>query len=355
MSTFKQNALRIIAVIGLIAVLLLGAWGIIQLAFIIPGFFSGSSSTTTKEAIALTLPSSAVSGSAFNLGWSHTGKNGEYSYAVSYSCGNVTIKAPVAAGTYKDVPCETPFNYTNAAQGTQLIATLTGSSATTVTLNVAATKLSAGKQTASATGRMTINTKAKTTTTTKTTTSSTTKKTSSTYVPAATRAALYGYPDLQVRMTSNFTSVQNGSRIALQFVVENAGTNVVPAGWNFQASLPYTPVYTFTSDAQQALYPGDKIVYTLGYDAQLQGSAYSATGGCDGWTYPCNPGTQVYGGPGTCNQYGPCAIPGYPANPYGYYNPTAGYKTASVQVDPYNLVWELNESNNTAGISYQVY
>src|SRR3989344_6261855 len=39
---FKENLVRVVAVLGLIAVLLLGAWGIIQLAFFTPTLFSGA-------------------------------------------------------------------------------------------------------------------------------------------------------------------------------------------------------------------------------------------------------------------------------------------------------------------------
>src|SRR3989338_7670135 len=43
---FKENLVRVVAVLGLIAVLLLGAWGIIQLAFFIPTLFSGPGNVT---------------------------------------------------------------------------------------------------------------------------------------------------------------------------------------------------------------------------------------------------------------------------------------------------------------------
>jgi hypothetical protein len=59
-ATFRENALRVIAVLGLIAILLLGAWGIIQIAFALPTFFSGLGGNfarpTPKESISLTLP-----------------------------------------------------------------------------------------------------------------------------------------------------------------------------------------------------------------------------------------------------------------------------------------------------------
>ncbi len=226
--------MRVVAVIGLIAVLLLGAWGIVQLAFFIPTFLG-------------------------NIGGSLTSKN----------------EAPKTD--------------------------------TTTTVKTAVVKETA-------------------------------KPTATTYVASAKpRAALYGYPDLAVRIINAPTSVRASGQVSLQFIIENIGTNVAPANWFFTASLPYSPTYTYQSPVQQALYPGDKIVYTLGYTAQYVG--------------------PVYGGPGTCNSYGPCNIPGYGNNVYGYTYPQnySGTQNASVSADPYNLIWELNESNNTAGISYQIY
>ncbi len=367
MATFKENALRIIAVIGLVAILLLGAWGIIQLAFIIPGFFSGSSNTATntaaQETLSLSLPAQVPSGGTFTLGWTHKGGTGSYSYAVSYACQDgVSLKAPVPAGSYQTVACNTPFNYTNATSQTPLIATVTGTKAMTLNLSVSASKLSSGTVTASAAARLTVNpaTTATATAPAKTTTTSApTKKASSgsNYVAAPRTASLYGYPDLTVYITSNLSGgVRAGTRVQLQFAVQNTGTNVAQSGWSFTATLPYNPVYTFNSGAQQALYPGDKIVYTLGYDAQYSGqSQYTQSSGCDGWSYPCNQGQPVYGGPGTCNSYGPCNVPGYVPNVYGYYNYGYNQQTASVQVDPYNMIWELNEANNQANVTYTVY
>lgn len=360
MTTFKENALRIIAVIGLIAILLLGAWGIIQLAFIIPSFFSSvGNKTTTTESLSLSMPATVASGDTIPLSWMHKGASAtnQYSYSISYACADgqttiVALKAPLPTGAYQAVGCNTPFNYTNATNASKLIATVAGTKSASLNLTVTATKLSSGAVTASAAGSLMVTPAKTAVTTTKTTTKT---SSGSTYVAAKRTTQLYGYPDLAVSIASNLGRVTSGSRVALQFVVQNIGTNVAPAGWSFSALLPYNPVYTFTSDAQQALYPGDKIVYTLGYDAQFSGPQYTQNGGCDGWSYPCNPGTPVYGGPGTCNSYGPCTIPGYAQNIYGYQNTGYNTQSVSVQVDPYNLVWEQNEANNAAGISYSIY
>ena len=251
--TFQENAMRIIAVIGLIAVLLLGAWGIIQLAFFIPTFLGniGSSITPKTETskIATTTQTPAV-------------------VAPVQEAQKPVIKKPVAkpaAATY-----------------------------------VASTK---------------------------------------------PRTTLSGYPDLQVRMLGN-PSVARGGQVSVQFVIENVGTNIVPANWFFTASLPYLPVsqagpqmYTYQSPLQQALYPGDKIVYTLGFiensPYQYQYQNYPAQ---TGWSYPN----------GTLDPYSQTANV-YNQNSYGQMS------TVSINADPYNLIWELNEGNNTASATYQTY
>ena len=268
--TFKENVLRVVAVVGLIAVLLLGAWGIIQLAFYIPTLLSGGSASPAKETVSGTKPSTGA--------------------ATTSTAVNTTV---------------IPTKKTTPAPAKTTISSNTGAK----------------------------------------------------YVASGRTAQLYGYPDLAVYMLSNPGSVRAGSRIAMQFVVENVGTNVAPGGWAFSASLPYlpasqagNPVYTYQSGAQQALYPGDKIVYTLNYDVQY-GNTYD--GGCSGWSYPCVPAPTIYGGPGTCNLYGPC-------NATPYYAPGAPglrtyQQTASVQADNYNQLWETNESNNYGAITYTVY
>ncbi|MES2007050.1 MAG: hypothetical protein V4436_03005, partial [Patescibacteria group bacterium] len=86
------------------------------------------------------------------------------------------------------------------------------------------------------------------------------------YTAAPRVASLYGLSDLKVTISSvtSLSSVQG--RVAVSFVVENIGTNVALSGWTFNAQLPLQPTYTYQSQGQQALYPGDKIAYTLTYD-----------------------------------------------------------------------------------------
>lgn len=86
-----------------------------------------------------------------------------------------------------------------------------------------------------------------------------------------------GKPDLAVKIiatgivdpnTKEFvatTTPKASDRIAVQFEIANLGTKE-SGSWYFNAVLPTIPFYIFSSDGQASLMPGDKIVYTLGFD-----------------------------------------------------------------------------------------
>mgnify|MGYP001613201129 CR=1 FL=1 len=308
--------MRVIAIIGLIAILLLGAWGIIRLAFYLPTFFSNFGKA--KETLVVTVPAQTTSDKAFALAWKHGGKaDSEYSYQVSYSCAaGLAFAAPVPTGAYQLVKCDTPFNYVGATSTMPLIPVLQDATKATTTITVAATKLADGTVTRKATGMTMVS--ASTTATTPAATAkpatskpAATNKPTTTYVPSGRTTNLYGAADLAVQIVSAPAQATVGSRISLQFVVTNIGTNLTPAGWMFNAVLPYQPLYVYPSGGQQMLYPGDKIVYTLGYDV------VPAQGGYD-------------------NYYGNQA-------------------QATIEVDPINYIPEVSEINNTAVATYQVY
>jgi hypothetical protein len=356
-TTFKDSVLRAVAILGLIAILLLGAWGIIQLAFFISdlvsnagGQASSSQQTSGHEFITASIPAEATTGQSVTITWNHTGSSGNYSYQLSYSCvAGMTFKAPVPTGSTQTVSCDTPFNYTQASTSLALTPLYSGTTDAKVTITIMATNLATGAVTAQTSGSMTVHpgkTASKPATTTKKpTTSSSSSKAKSTYV-ASSRSyqSLYGYSDLAVTITSAYS--QNGNA-ALQFVVQNVGTNVTPSHWTFVANLPSG--YQYQSAPQQALYPGDKIVYSMGY------SDYTSSG----YTYG-NTQQYPYGTYGSYNPYG-CSTMGA----YGYgcangssnygYNGVYGPRTVSVTVDPFNQIMELTKANNTASATYNAY
>jgi hypothetical protein len=59
--------------------------------------------------------------------------------------------------------------------------------------------------------------------------------------------------------------IRTGDRGAIQFEIDNQGGH--PTGsWSFAVVLPTYPSYTFMSNAQPSLNPGDKIVYTIAFN-----------------------------------------------------------------------------------------
>jgi|GEM_PF-6287162 len=141
---------------------------------------------------------------------------------------------------------------------------------------------------------------------------------------SATRAVSNpnGAADLSVRIVS---SVHGGA----EFEISNAGTKTSASGWIFTAKLPLSPAYTYVSAPQQALMPGDKIAFTLG------------------WALPSQNCSGYYAQP-------------YPT-PYPYYAPQYCMTSASVDTgvgtlvivaDPQNAMGDVNLSNNTATVNF---
>jgi hypothetical protein len=95
---------------------------------------------------------------------------------------------------------------------------------------------------------------------------------------------LTGLPDLTVTivatgyLTSSDTStfvksdtVPDDMRGAVKFTITNNGTNA-SGRFDFDATLPTSRSYTFTSDYQDSLLPGEHIDYVLGFDRTRSGS-----------------------------------------------------------------------------------
>jgi hypothetical protein len=65
-------------------------------------------------------------------------------------------------------------------------------------------------------------------------------------------------------------TVPDDLRGAVKFTITNKGTNA-SGRFNFDATLPTTRTYTFTSDKQDSLLPGEHIDYVLGFDRARSG------------------------------------------------------------------------------------
>jgi len=327
--TYKDTLLRAIAIIGLVAIIVLGAWGVIELTFNLPGFLGGIGGEFSSffshpakqgpESVTVTLPQFVYTDEPFTAAWVHINPaNQNYSYTLSYSCTNgLSIKAPTPTGTLVAVPCNTPFDYVSATSSMALVPSVVGTAQLSTTITVSAISLTDGSVTAVGTSSVVVlpprNVKpVGTTTTTKPAPKTVTKK----VILSSTRYThLSGLPDLAVNIISLVP--QGNNFYSVQFVIQNTGTNVMQQGWLFSAALPVGMPYTYYSQPQQALFPGDKIVYTLTFSTNT------------------NTGYQYQ------NQY-----------PYGY---TYGTNTVTIIADPSNLRAESNKGNNTATAPLPLY
>lgn len=110
-----------------------------------------------------------------------------------------------------------------------------------------------------------------------------------TYPTVKPTPALTGLSDLTIAiaakgyLTSSDTasfikadSVPSGARPAVKFTITNAGTNL-SGRFTFKAPLPTSSTYTFTSDSQDSLLPGEHIDYVLGFDRARSGDSRDIT------------------------------------------------------------------------------
>ena len=95
------------------------------------------------------------------------------------------------------------------------------------------------------------------------------------------------------------------------------------------------------SGGQRALYPGDKIVYTLGFDAPMPYGGYN-----QGYQYPYTT---------TCVGYAQGCIGSGTNINYNYTSSNYANGVVTITVDPSNYLPESNKGNNTASITLRGY
>lgn len=305
-------ATRVFAVLGFVAVIGIGMWGSVQVASGVPGAFSSLAAAfvsltsvfvPANEAVTLSLPSSTqMSGAPFTLSFAHAHQSGAGSYTFRYDCANgVYFTSPAPTGSSTTAYCNVPFNF-NSSDSLTLTPFSTEIRTVPVTVYIDYTPNGASKPTVSGKAVVTVENgalpagAATTTPVQKPSTPSSAPVTPSAG-PSTTR--IYplggtvavqqsdpnGYVQFGVhiidigvvdRSTGTFISSSTPSismatgsgqyRIAVRFAVENNGTKTSPQ-FSFNAVLPTLPSYIFSSPMQQALAPGDRIEYTLGFDS----------------------------------------------------------------------------------------
>ena len=292
----QEIAVGALAVIGLIVVLALGSFATISIIKFLPQGISylGSAAVSLssifvpgeKMHVALA-PEDIESGKATIITWEHVSKGENGSYTLNYPCASgVSLKTSIesrsiicdvpypfsgntlsiAVTSLKNHSVDVPLTVSFTREG-ETVPSLSGSKILTIKNNSIA-EVGSGNGTTNNGGTGTLQPG---------------QKTEKVYAMTPGQKTLtpedpLGKPDLKPfiietgsvdPITNVFTassSVRLGQRAAVRFIVSNIGTKSSGA-WTFAASIPTFPSQLFDSETQPSLSPGDRVEFTLGFDA----------------------------------------------------------------------------------------
>jgi len=305
---FRERFLGILAIIGIF--ILVGA-----LAWIIMGFpkitrtslnaniqsaiASMTSIFSPKEKLVIDSETFSIkSGDAITLSWQHMGSKKDGTYSLTYPCmDGFHLETNATAEGGEVIFCNTPYHFLNNENSITLKAFSQKNRYMDVPIVIQYIKNDSNEVSASSESLVTITNEnpgdAKTAVVAKTTPPKKIEVApsapSKSEVPApeptytvvnvpAPASDPNGMADLSVtiletgtidKTTSVFTATtapKSTDRNAVKFEVSNLGTKASGV-WKFDANLPTVPAYTYHSDEQVSLNPGEKIVFTLGFDS----------------------------------------------------------------------------------------
>jgi hypothetical protein len=302
------GATRVLAIIGFVALIVIGMWGSVQVARAVPTTLSSIAAAIVSitsifvpatETITLSAPSlSVVSGTPLTLTFDHNKKSVDGSYAFRYSCADGVSFAGPAGTTTDTIACNIPYRF--AINGNTVTVTPVSTANRFVDVEVFVDFTPTGAATPTVTGSTVVTVENQAVSTSPTTVTPTPQKpvvhnpqpgtqTTNTYPITGTGTAASnpnGFVDLAPRVieigvidkttgifTASSTPARNPSngRVAVRFAIENLGTKTSPQ-FAFNAVLPTYPAYIFSSDMQKELAPGDRIEYTIGFDSFVDAS-----------------------------------------------------------------------------------
>jgi len=314
--------MRILAIIGVIAVTALAAWLVIQGVRFAPHAGENlSAAVSTVRTVLRGAPSEVLtfaidtrtlsSGAQTTVSWRYTGDKAPNSYTFSYACsGAVSISVKSEDTAWTDLPCETPFE--TKAGSITLIPSSPESRFADVAITVTARDLSdttlvtivntdaalspillATTTSASEGGAATASTEDSTDASTAVTRPAVPptqgSNTAGTVVrKPVTRPTTTGPSDLRVNIEQTgvvakvkgedtffpLSPIPDDRTAAVRFTVSNLGGQ--PSGpWAFIANLPIEgePSYRYVSPAQDSLAPGMELEFTLSFDEVLHKDA----------------------------------------------------------------------------------
>ena len=291
--------IRTLAVIGFIALLMIGLWGTVQVVRFLPNVFSALAAVNITsifkpaERLVISAPLSVNSGEVFEVSWEHESRNDAGVYTLTYACREgVSFETPTGTGAYAEVFCNTPFNLTNETDSIKIIAISQSRRFMDVPLSLTYNKTDGSGEAVSDDFLLTVvnsqitdgvNGGNSNTGNTGSNSGSGTgtqnpgnRSTNTRIISGGTASNPNGVVDLTARVlavgyvdqNANFvaSSTPNINRlVAVKFEVENVGTKTSPQ-WSFNVVIPTFPAHIYHANTQQELHPGDRIEYTIWWD-----------------------------------------------------------------------------------------
>ncbi|MFZ2593557.1 MAG: CARDB domain-containing protein [Minisyncoccia bacterium] len=296
-STVPNPALNVFAILGFIALLIVGLWSVIQLVQQGSRLLSGMGSRTTSSlstslvgtGVALSLESTTLESEKPTMLSFKVGSTEGSTLSLSYACReDFYFEIKTSEETAFAIPCNAPFALESGKTSVEIIPVSNTAEKILVPITLTLTDANGKVMTDSDTVTVTASKGAPTTPVA-------VKKevTETVVVPAPEKQVLTkmvpvkksdpaGLPDLTVKILR--VGVRNasgdvveksvfsvGDAPVVEFEVANIGTKIA-SGWKFSATLPTNPAYTYESPAQDTLYAGAVANLSMSFDKLTTGA-----------------------------------------------------------------------------------
>lgn len=290
-ASFLSN---IIAIIGLIVLIVVVIWGLVHIFSLSKDWFATQFlGRTTGNAIQITVPADASTGSAFNVSWKYNSSD-KGNYAFLYPCrAGVQLKA-IGGGA---IPCGAAYTV-GSTTSLSIVPSLTGTSSVPLPFTIVFLPSATSSKQAQGSAALTLHTPSATPTLGSPTVTTLPKPETVTATPATTKpeitrpsTASAQPADISVRILAvgvidpttgtfiNRAPVSTYDIVAVQFDIANVG-GTATGSYHFSASLPTTNGYGYVSPTQASLAPGAHVMNTLRWtDMSPAGGTFSVSVG----------------------------------------------------------------------------
>lgn len=290
---------NILAIVGFIILIIIVIWGILHIINLSTPWLSGM--FTGKKEITVTAPAQVPAGSPFVVSWKYSSsKRG--TYAILYQCAP-GLKISVDGNA---IPCGAAYTLGNATGTAMMLPTLSGATDASTSISVLYIPSEAGTTGPEATGSAAVRigsgvtqqnppvVEEHPTPVEETPTQVTQKPTPKPTYPSTgtTQPRPVTPADLSVRIVAvgvidSYTGAfvarapySQNEVSAVQFDIQNIGGSA-SGSYTFQAQIPTTQPYTFSSQVQPSLAPGAHVVNTLRFSPAVNGTFAVSVSGSD--------------------------------------------------------------------------